>query len=99
MLEWPSPRLLRLASPSGLCRTWSLDMQASAKKAGLHVDEYLKSINKLPTMEPLERDVCLAAWKATASQRRIEAEAAAMGMWPEQWLVYTKHPMSRLVRA
>ena len=41
-------------------------------------------------MERVERDHVLAAWKATANERDIEEKAAAMGMWPDQYLVYTK---------
>ena len=40
--------------------------------------------------ERTELDHTLAAWKATANERDIEAKASAMGMWPDQYLVYTK---------
>ena len=65
-------------------------IQASAASRGMFVDDYLRSINQFPTMERVELDHVLAAWKATANERDIEAKAAAMGMWPDQYLVYTK---------
>ena len=73
------------------------ETEAAAMESGLHVDEYLRSINRFPLMEATERDHTLAAWKATALEREIEEKAAAMGMWPEQYLVYTKHPLRFLV--